>query len=173
VVTIVLGNVQVNAGRYEDGLRLFNDALRVNPRHARALIGRGSIWALKSQLDDAISDLSLALEYDPTNKDAMTRLGQTYAARGDLTNALRVLSMACEAGLVTKNDANIFYQRAMIYHRLGDYFGAVADLSRCVELEPALKQAWSMLGQCKTSLGDCQEALVCVPLLSLLINSIN
>lgn len=72
----MLGNVQVNAGRYEEGFKLFNEVLKVNAKASRALIGRGSIYALKSMLDEAILDFSRALDVDPSNKDAMTRLGQ-------------------------------------------------------------------------------------------------
>jgi hypothetical protein len=33
----------------------------------------------------------------------------------------------------------------MIYHRMGDFFGSVADFTRCVELEPTNKQGSQLL----------------------------
>lgn len=63
----------------DEAIRTYSEVLRAVPDSARALIGRGSAYALKNQLADAARDFSRASEVEPGNKDTITRLGQVRA----------------------------------------------------------------------------------------------
>lgn len=46
----------------DDALADFNAALRLDPRHAGALIGRATLWERKNKVEKAIEDLTAAIE---------------------------------------------------------------------------------------------------------------
>lgn len=63
---------------FEDSARLYQDALRAEPKNVTALIGLGITRQRENKLADAEVALQKALAYDPANEPAAFALGVTY-----------------------------------------------------------------------------------------------
>ena len=56
----------------------YSAAIRVNPTHAAAYCGRGSIYSQKREFDKAIADYSEAIRLDPKDATAYFDRALTY-----------------------------------------------------------------------------------------------
>ena len=63
---------------FESAVRLYQDALRAEPKNVTALIGLGITRQRENKHADAEVSLQKALAYDPTNEPASFALGVTY-----------------------------------------------------------------------------------------------
>lgn len=63
---------------FDDSARLYQDALRMEPKNVTALIGLGITRQRENKLADAEVALQKALAYDPVNEPASFALGVTY-----------------------------------------------------------------------------------------------
>ena len=109
-----LGYLQVNTGNYKQGIALFDELIRANPKVIAAYLGRGTAYALMGDLDQAIKDFSKAIQSDPTVADAWKRRGQARAARGYDRDAIEDFNRA-EALSV---DHEVMHQRGLVYHKM-------------------------------------------------------
>jgi tetratricopeptide (TPR) repeat protein len=81
------GIAQVNEGRYDQAISIFDQILRETPTYPEALIGRGTAYAFQRELDSAISDFTKAIQSNPSAGEAWKRRGQARAALGEFTEA--------------------------------------------------------------------------------------
>jgi Flp pilus assembly protein TadD len=89
-----LGIALVRAGRPEDGIAHFAEALRIEPTFAEAEFGTGLAFVSEGRTDEAVAHFELALQIDPTLWKAHNNLGVIMLARGDLAQALAHLTAA-------------------------------------------------------------------------------
>ena len=64
------GLAAFSAGKYEEAIRHYNEALRIDPDNARAYNNRGVAHAKMGKFDRAISDYTKALELNPRFAEA-------------------------------------------------------------------------------------------------------
>src|SRR3954467_5590991 len=78
----------------DNALSDYSDAIKINPKHARAFNNRGTIYKEKGDLDRAIADFSEAIRLDPKFAAAFFNRGNAYDDRGDDAKALADLDAA-------------------------------------------------------------------------------
>jgi tetratricopeptide (TPR) repeat protein len=133
-----------------------NEVLRLDPKHARALILRSHIHYLRKQEDKALQDCDAAVRSDPLDPRAHFYRGNAHsraknyaAAIADYTEALR-LAPQLEMALENRGRARL---------RLKDYVKALADFDAVLQLNPKAANAhagrsWAWAGR-----GEFDKAL--------------
>ena len=89
-----LGTVLDRQGRSDEARAHYEQALAIDPFHARALNNLGVLWDRHGRSEDAIRTLGRAIEADPENADAYSNLGSAYIGARRLPDAIRVLRTA-------------------------------------------------------------------------------
>ncbi|KAG4987764.1 hypothetical protein JHK85_030747 [Glycine max] len=96
--------------------------LKEDPAYPEALIGRGTAYAFKRELDAAMADFSKAIEFNPSAGEAWKRRGQARAALGGVCGGEGI--------------ANFKFK---------EFDAAVEDLSACVQLGRDNESAYTCL----------------------------
>ena len=98
------------------------------------------------------------LEIDPEHAQTRSMLAKIAFSKGDLASARRYIADA-----IQRDDdvAEFHYLQALFSLRAGAPGDAVVSLQRSLELDPALPDAWSMLGSLLLDSGRAEEALEC------------
>uniref|UniRef100_A0A1D1YH34 Tetratricopeptide repeat protein 13 n=2 Tax=Anthurium amnicola TaxID=1678845 RepID=A0A1D1YH34_9ARAE len=145
------GIAQVNEGKYDDAVSIFDQILRDDPTSPEALIGRGTAYAFQRKLDIAIADFTKAIEANPLAGEAWKRRGQARAALGESVEAIEDLTKALE---FEPNSSDILHERGIVNFKFKDYKAAVEDLSSCVLHDKYNKSAYTYLGLALSALGE-------------------
>lgn len=83
-----LGKNLLDQRRAQDAVAAFEQAVRCEPRHARAWCGLGAARRHMADLDAARCAYDEALRCDPNLPQALTNLGEWYLVKGDAATAL-------------------------------------------------------------------------------------
>ena len=117
----------------DEALTDFNAALRLDPRHAGALVGRAALWERKNEVEKAIVDLTAAIDVAPSNADAFSRRallrwrsGEHDQAIGDLTTALQL----------NPKEPNYLFLRSVSWTAKGDHRRALEDCQAGLAMNP-------------------------------------
>lgn len=149
------GIAQVNEGRYDQAVSIFDQILRENPSYPEALIGRGTAYAFQRELDAAIADFTKAIQSNPLAGEAWKRRGQARAALGEFVEAIEDLTKALE---FEPNSSDILHERGIVNFKFKDYNAAVEDLSSCVMHDKDNNSAYTYLGLALSSIGEYKRA---------------
>ena len=114
------------------------------------------IGIIKDELNDqygAIADFSKAIELDPNNYEAYYEIGLTKYVLEDFKGALADINFYLGLNLPLPGPY-IYYVRGDIKAELNDQYGAIADFSKAIELDPNYADAFLLRGLSKYELGD-------------------
>ncbi|KAL4343737.1 hypothetical protein HN51_061997 [Arachis hypogaea] len=145
----------VNDGNYAQAISIFDKILKEDTAYPEALIGRGTAYAFKKELNSAIADFTKAIQFNPSASEAWKRRGQARAALGEFVEAIEDLTKALE---FEPESADILHERGIVNFKFKDFDAAVRDLSSCVKLEKDNKSAYSYLGLALSSVGEYNKA---------------
>lgn len=128
------GVLRSRLGDLEGALADYSIALQIDPRHAFALAGRGTIDMEQERHAAALADFDRALAARPDMTLALNNRGNVRKSLGNLHGALADYNR-----LVELEDTDIVrYNRGALRFELRDYHGALADLSQALALNPEL-----------------------------------
>nr|CAB3455462.1 unnamed protein product [Digitaria exilis] len=149
------GIAQVNEGKYDQAISIFDQILRETPTYPEALIGRGTAYAFQRELNSAISDFTKAIQSNPSAGEAWKRRGQARAALGEFKEAIEDLTKALE---FEPNSPDILHERGIVNFKFKDYNSALEDLSTCVKRDKKNSSAHTYLGLTLSALGEYKRA---------------
>ncbi|GFY81036.1 tetratricopeptide repeat (TPR)-like superfamily protein [Actinidia rufa] len=149
------GIAQVNEGNYAHAISIFDQILNEDPTYPEALIGRGTAYAFRRELDAAIADFTRAIQSNSSAGEAWKRRGQARAALGESVQAIADLTKALE---FEPNSADILHERGIVNFKFKDFDAAIEDLSACVKLDDDNKSAYTYLGLALSSIGQYEKA---------------
>lgn len=86
------------AGRYDQALKDFNDALKLKPKDPALITYRGVVYYAKGQNDLAMKDFNQALEIDPKFGKAYYQRGMIYENQEKYAQAAEELKKAKSLG---------------------------------------------------------------------------
>src|SRR5581483_10108210 len=72
---------------FDNAIREFNEAIRIDPKNATAYKHRGDAWKRKFDWDRAIQDYNQAIRLDPDEEDTYYCRGCVYEHLGDFWRA--------------------------------------------------------------------------------------
>jgi tetratricopeptide (TPR) repeat protein len=119
--------------RHQDAQAALDEALRLNPKHAEALLARGRVHAAQSQTPKALADLSAAIGLNPRLAEAYTLRAGLYYELGEYAKSIADDTAAIA---LTPDDADLYVDRSASYAEMGQFDKAVADLTKAVALRP-------------------------------------
>jgi tetratricopeptide (TPR) repeat protein len=132
----------LSKGRYDDAIRDFTQAVRLDPKEPAFLIERADAYARNGHADLAITDYTGAARLDPNLADAYYKRGLLYDETGRLDLAIADYTHALK---IKPTDAVALYYRGMAYHRNGKDELAKADFTQALRINPNLKPAQEAL----------------------------
>ena len=91
-VPYALGLIARRAGRWDQSIAYFQQALSLDPRNVELLMGTASTYALLRQFPVVLKLYDRVLDIIPNDPDVMVAKGSIYQAQGNLQEAARLLS---------------------------------------------------------------------------------
>lgn len=163
--------------RYDDAMRAYSNALRLDPDNTLVLNRMGVAHFRKRQYDTAIQYYSKALQADPNYATAYFNRGWAYLTKGktaDLRNAVADYTSGLQ--LDPKNDLS-YANRGLCYRKLGKLEEAITDYKKAIGLAPKnmtarlnlayayyykqdYDQAWKALEEMKARGGKPSQSLI-------------
>jgi tetratricopeptide (TPR) repeat protein len=110
---------------------------------------------MQRQLDLAITEFTTALTLNAGLADAWKRRGQTKAAKGLIASAIKDLTRA----LSIEPEADIYNQRALVYHQVKNYRKAMADFQNANAKGMNTPTILNFIGMCEGQLGNVNSSI--------------
>lgn len=176
---IELGTTRMSAGRYDEALKAFTDAVLRAPLEPKPLYLRGACYQKMNRLREAEADFRAALKLDPTGADDQSvkvraELGAVLTDSGRAAEAIEVLELAVKA------KPDLFesqYNLGVAHEALKHWPEAIAAYTRATKLKPTdanprANQADAQLnlavvlrrsGRIQDALGPAREAVQLAP----------
>ena len=177
-------------GKPSDALNELARAIALDPDFAAAYNTIGDIQRAQGNFADAIIAYTRSINIDSRNPAAHARLGlqhyylgealrqtdKSAEARAEYQAAMTEFTQATQAD---DQDANAYFRRGLIYARMQDYKGAIADGARAVAIEPSFGVAQNALcwwrasadEQLELALQNCNKAIELQPNNAMFIDS--
>jgi len=155
---ILRGNADEDAGRHDDALASYEEALRLLPEMARAHLNRGNALFAAGRLDAAIAAYQTALQHEPGYARAHCNLGNAYLIARRLKPALAAYdsALAADPGLLPAEIG-----RGNALDDLGRSDEAIESYRRVIAAAPSSVDALVNLGLLFNRLKRYPEAVDC------------
>ena len=132
------GNAYTLKHDYNRAIADYNQAIRLNPRNAKAYHNRGYSYDQKKEYDRAIADYNQAIRLNPRYASAFINRAISYYSKGKYDRAIADYSQAIA---LKSGTAKTFYNRALAYTQKHDYDRAISDFNRAIKLNPYYTRA--------------------------------
>ena len=153
-----LGEVLAKAGRLDEAMNHFQEALKIKPDHAPAQNNVGLVLLRRGRVDEAIVCLQTAIKFQPGYADAHNNLGIALRQRGRVNEAVaqyqKALEFRPEYVEAHNNLGNLLLQ-------LGRLDEAMVQYRKALEIQPAYFMARNSLGFVLLQKGWANEAINC------------
>jgi serine/threonine protein kinase/Flp pilus assembly protein TadD len=151
------------AGQYEQAIRDYTEAIRLQPGLVRAYLARAEVYRLLKQYDQAVADYSRVLEVEPRNVEALRQRALAYQRLRRYAEAVAADTAVLE---IEPGDVAARRDRAAASLALGDAHQPLDDCSWLIEHGGANADvsylralAHHRLGEEKAALADCDDAI--------------
>lgn len=152
---ILRGNNYVQNREYENAVKEYKEALRVDPQNQKASLLLGLTYANTGDLDEAIKYTQKAVEGEPSYT-GFHNLGLIYANKRDYDKAVDAYK---EALKLNDTSFRAWYQLGLVYASDLKFKEAVQAYHRAIEVHPRFTDAYLGLGSAYYWSGNKEEAL--------------
>ena len=127
------GTIYINRGQFEEALRDFNAAIKINPNYLIYYSNRALVHSQLGNDTEALKDLTTALKLNPRYELGYVYRSLIYNLHGEYDKALADLTTA-----VTIKPSFVlgYYHRGNTNMLIRQYEKAIADFSKAIELDP-------------------------------------
>jgi type IV pilus assembly protein PilF len=159
IVHADLGAEAVSAGRAQDAMKSYDEALKYDPDLAEAHLGKGVVYELAfGKLDEAEAEYRKAILLKPTLAEAHNNLGQLLARTGRLEEAVKEFDAAASI-MLYREPWVARCNKGQALWRLGKKEEGIAEMKACLNFQPKYCQGWRELGRIQLSDGQAQDAV--------------
>jgi tetratricopeptide (TPR) repeat protein len=149
------GQLKAEAGRDEEAIHDFDDAIAADDKRWRAFHNRGVLLAQAGQFERAFDDFNCAIEIKPDFAKAYSNRGALFVVAGNYEIAAEDYDQAIHLDPKLAI-AHRGYARAC--HLIGDMDGAIRHYDSAVELDPNDAYAIASRADVLTDIGRFAEA---------------
>lgn len=157
------GTLSDDTGNVDEAIRLFSDAIKLNPKLFNAYLRRGMAMRRKGDVDRAIANYSEAIRISPTDWRPFYNRGNAYSQKGDEDRAIQDFS---ESIKLYPDSALSYLNRGIGYAKKKQFDRAIADFNTAMKLEPNNPHiyynrgdALAKTGKLEASIGDFSTSL--------------
>lgn len=136
------GNAHAAKGDSAAAIADYDEALKLDPKNARALANRGTARSEKGDAEGAIADFDAALKTDPRLASAYFNRANALAAKGDADRAIADYTATIK---YDRRNVNAYIARGALYLAGGATAKARVDMALAARLER--KNAYAVLWQ--------------------------
>jgi tetratricopeptide (TPR) repeat protein len=161
------GNAWFNNKDYDEAIKAYDEAVRLDPNVPVTYFSRGNAWWLKNDPDKAIQDYSQAIRLNPKYALAYYMRGSAWLRKKEFDKAIQDND---EAIRLDPKFANAFNNRGSSWSWKNDPDKAIQDYDEAIRLDPKFVVAYNNRGrewikkkQYDKALGDFDEAIRLVP----------
>jgi type IV pilus biogenesis/stability protein PilW len=159
IVQTDLGAEAVSAGRAQEALKAYDDALRYDPDLAEAHMGRGVVLELAfGRMEEAEAEYRKAILLKPGLAEAHNNLGQLLARTGRLEEAVREFDTASSI-MLYREPWVARCNKGQALWRMGKKEEGLAEMRACLNFQPRYCQGWRELGRIQMLDGNARDAL--------------
>ena len=151
-----LGLALEAAGRPEEAIRSYLQAVRIDPDYAEAYNNLGVAYADKKMLPEAVRYYDSALRINPAFDRAHHNLGLALARQGKLNAAV---SHFYEAVRINPYYANARLNLGIALAKTGRLDEAESHLAKAVQINPGFAEAYYSLGLVQARQGNLEQAV--------------
>lgn len=155
----IQGAINRLLGNTQDALEKINEALKLNSNFVSSYILRAEIHNLLGDFDAAIEDCFTSLRLNPMhiNKDnTLYILGSSFLSLEKYQSAIDYLDQSLA---LNGNLFNGFYNRGLVYYKMGQIKKAIKDFSDALIVKPTFVWAYINRGVAYYDLGCHQKSL--------------
>ncbi|MBI2931730.1 MAG: protein kinase [Planctomycetes bacterium] len=120
-------------GKLKEAERMITRALQLQPDHARALSGRGTIRVARKDISGAKRDFEEAILAEPTNPELYNNLGCVLAMENDPDGAIAEFDCAVQ---IDPDYAEAYRNRGLALRMLDRSDEAIADFQTALKMVP-------------------------------------
>jgi tetratricopeptide (TPR) repeat protein len=142
-------------GDYDQAIRDFDEAVRLNPKDAVVYYDRGVAYGRKGEVDREISDYDEAIRLDPRFAYAYNNRGVAYRQKGNYDGAMRDYNQAIR---LDPKFALAYYNRGVAFRQKGDHDRAILDYDQAILLNPKYAAAYNNRGIAHFHMGNAERA---------------
>lgn len=154
-VSLTEGGLLQDAGRYDDAIAVYTEALNISPENTRLLYARSLAYATTDRFALFEQDVRAILKREPDNADALNALGYYLA---DSTTRLEEAEKLISRALELRGDSHyILDSYGWLQFRLGNYEEALSYIRRALEIQ-ADTEISAHLGEVLWVMGKRNEA---------------
>jgi len=151
------GQLKADAGRDQEALRDFEEAIRIDSKRWRAIHNRGVLLAQAGEFEKAFDDFHRTIQLNPDFAKAYSNRAALYLVAGNLSLALADYTRAIE---LDEELALAHRGCGRTYHLLGQLDKAINHYNVAVRLAPQDAYAAASRADLLTDLGRYGEALM-------------
>ncbi len=148
----------INKGEYSEAILLYDCALELDETRAEYYVYRAIAHENILQIEAALSDLNKGIDLNPTPEILIG----AFVARANIHRQNQNYTMAIEdltSALTLSDDADIVFQRGILYFENGDYTEAVKDFTRGSQQSPNEVSTLFYRGFAHKKLGNYNQAI--------------
>jgi tetratricopeptide (TPR) repeat protein len=151
-----LGAALRQAGRVQEAIGRFEQALRVKPDFAEAHNNLGIALVQAGRVQEAIEHLEQALRIKPDFAEAHNDLALALKKAGNLKDAIGHFEQALR---IQPDEAETHYNMALALEQAGNLKDAIGHFEQAVRINPDFAEAHNSLGGVLGQVGRVQEAI--------------
>ena len=156
IILNFLGAINLNLGRDEEAIAIYNKAIEVNPDFAETYNNLGTAFNNLAKYDEAIANYNKAIELQHDYAEAHNNLGNALNDRARHNEAIASYNRAIE---VKPDFPQAHNNLGTSLNSLARYDEAIASYNRAIEVKPDFPQAYNNLGTALTKLVKYEEAV--------------
>lgn len=157
-------------GRYNESLKLADEALKVDENNSDAHQCAGNAYMSKQDYDNAIEHYKIAVENDADNGDRYFNLGYAYATSNQPVKALEMFAKADEIGCSPNVVGQLYKIMGMLCFDLHRYNDAIINLIKSekvvgIDMDVLQRKAlsYSMSGQTSNGIEVANQMKLLAP----------
>jgi S1-C subfamily serine protease/cytochrome c-type biogenesis protein CcmH/NrfG len=156
LIYIERGNAWFAKRDYDQAIRDYTEAIRLDPSDAAAYGCRGKAWFAKLDCDEAIRDATEAIRLDPNEPHYYSCRSCAWFGKMEYDEAIRD---ATEAIRLDPSDAVAYGCRGNAWFQKMDYNTAIRDYTEAIRLDPTDATAYCFRGDAWSAKQDYDQAI--------------
>ncbi|MGR3174409.1 MAG: tetratricopeptide repeat protein [Candidatus Scalindua sp.] len=151
-----LGGIYISSGRYEEAIKSYKKAIKINPDSTRVHSNLGYAYKNLGMHKEAIEACKQAIRIDPDFAEAHVNLGGDYGNLGMYKEAIKSFKQAIR---IDPDYATAHYNLGLACSSIGMHKEAIEDYKQAVMIDPDFAEAHVDLGLAYANLGKYKEAI--------------